>query len=251
MVLRNIRVWILSLGNLALAILAILIVLGMLGAMAAMAPYIYSWPLVVALSVGIALSVSGILVARRTDSLLSRRVGILVNASTLGLHSIIAVGFLAFVVSTLLSSRRERFLIPAGYMGDVYVLYNVADGAPATQAHGEATFRVPRDGVVRVEGPMFLGPTRTAYFYEHSDGTLEKIDNLWLSTIPETPENLADRKDIGVFFPRSGTGQGSATACPVQFEQFYVGTKAYLLSEYHEKDVNQYLAQHPIPCAGK
>jgi len=251
MALHNIRVWILSLVNLALAILAVLIVLSMWGAMAAMAPYIYSWPLVVALAAGIVLSLSGISVSKRTDSVLSRRVGILVHASTLGLHLVIAIGFLAFIGSMLLRSRRERFLIPAGYMGDVYLLYNVAGGIPATKAHGETTFRVPRDGVVRVEGPMFPGPTRTGYFYEHSDGTLERIDNVWLSTIPETPENLADSKDIGVFFPRSGTVRGGATTCPVEFEQFYVGTKAYLLSKYREENLDQYLTQHPVPCAGK
>jgi hypothetical protein len=237
--------------NLALACLVILIVFSMLGAMAALAPYIYSWPLIVALIVGIALSVTGILAARRTESRLPRRVGILVHASTLGLHSLIAVGFLAFGVSLLLTSKPERFLIPAGYMGDVYVIYNAADRQPTRQTRGETTFHVPRDGIVRFGGPMFPGPTRTAYFYEHDDGTLEKINNLWLSTISQTPENLADKTDIGVFFPRSGTVQGSSTGCPVQFEQFYVGTKAYLLSEYHKKNLNEYLTQHPIPCAGK
>lgn len=251
MSLRNTQVWMLCLVNLALACLTILTVFSMLGAMAALAPYVYSWPLVVVLIVGVALSVTGILFARRTESRLPRRVGILVHASTLGLHSLIVVGFLAFVVSLLLTSRRERFLIPAGYMGDVFVIYNVADGVPAKQARGETTFRVPRDGILRFEGPMFSGPTRTAYFYEHDDGTLEKIDELWLSTISQTPENLANKADIGVFFPRSGRMQGSSTVCPVQFEQFYVGTKAYLLSEYHAKNLNEYLTQHPIPCAGK
>ena len=249
--LRNTRVWILCLVNLALACLAILIVFSMMGAMAAMAPYVYSWPLVVALIVGIALSVTGMLVARRIESRLSRRVGILIQAATLGLHSVIAVCFLAFTVTLLYTSKRERFLIPAGYMGDIYVLYNVADGESARKAGEETTFRIPKDGILRFEGPMFSGPTRTSYFYEHADGTLEKINNLWLSTIPQTPENLADKADIGVFFPRSGGVQGSSTACPIQFEQFYVGTKAYLLSEYREKNLNEYLTQHPIPCAGK
>jgi hypothetical protein len=249
--LRDTQVWILCLVNLVLACLAILIVFSMMGAVAAMSPYVNSLPLVVALIVGIALSVTGILVARRIKSRLPRRVGILVQAVTLGLHSIIPVGFLAFAVSLLHSSKRERFLIPAGYMGDIYVLYNVADGEPARQAGGETTFRIPRGGILRFEGPMFAGPTRTAYFYEHDDGTLEKINNLWLSTVPQSPENLADKADIGVFFPRSGGVQGNSTACPIQFEQFYVGTKAYLLSEYREKNLNEYLTQHPIPCAGK
>jgi hypothetical protein len=218
-------------------------------AVAALAPYVNSWPLLVAPIVGIALSVTGILIARRTESRLARRVGILVQALTLGAQSLVAVGFLAFLISTFLASRRERFLIPAGYMGDVYVIYNVADGELPSQ--GETTFRVPPDGIVRSRGPMFTGPTRTAYFYEQADGSLEKIGKIWVTTIPETPENVSDKMNTIIFFPRTGTLQASATACMIEFEQFYVGTKAHLFSEYHQKNLYEDLAQHPVSCTAK
>src|ERR1700682_365517 len=64
--------------------------------------------------------------------------------------------------------------------------------------------------------------------------------NLWNTTVQRTPENLANDKDIGIFFPRSGTIADSS-GCTLKYEEFYVGTKAYLLSGYAEKDTNQFL----------
>jgi hypothetical protein len=33
--------------------------------------------------------------------------------------------------------------------------------------------------------------------------------------------------------------------------EFYVGTKAYLLSPYPELNLDEYLAEHPVSCAAK
>lgn len=248
---RNKWLWTVSIVNLALAGLAVLVVLGMLAGIAVIAPYIYTWPLVVVLTLGVAFSVIGILVAKKIESRVPRRFGLLVNGSTLVLHSVFAVAFIASVTFLLVKSRRERFLIPSGYMGDVFVIYDVGDGEPLTQSRGDTTYRIPPGGILRIQGPMFRGPTRTTYYYEHGDGTVEKIANLWLSTIPRTPENLADEKDVGVYFPRTGAVQRSPTTCSVNFEEFYVGTKAHLLSNFHEYGLNQYLNEHPVPCSGR
>ncbi len=250
MSVRDKWLWTLNVLNLALAGLATLIVFEIFVGMAVLAPYINVWPLVVVLILGGAFSVAGIRVAKRTESLVRRRLGFLVNGATLVLHSVIAVALLASITSLLITSRRERFLIPAGYMGDVYVIYNVADGEAARVSSGETIYRIPSTGILRVQGPMDQGSTRTTYYYESNEGTLEKIDNLWPSTIPRTPENLGDDKDLGVFFPRTGTMQGSVNACSIHFQQFYVGTKAHLLSEYREQDLNKYLVEHPVACSG-
>jgi hypothetical protein len=240
-----------SIVNFVLAVLAVLIVLEMLAGMAVIAPYIYTWPLVVVLTLGVAFSVTGILVAKKTESRVPRRFGLLANGSTLILHTVFAFGFIASVTFLLVKSRRERFLIPSGYMGDVFVIYDVRDGEPLTQSRGETTYRIPPSGFLRIQGPMFRGPTRTSYYYEHGDGTVELIANLWLSTIPRTPENLADDKDVGVYFPRTGAVQRSPTTCSVNFEEFYVGTKAHLLFNFHEHGLDQYLNEYPVPCSGK
>ena len=75
---------------------------------------------------------------------------------------------------------------------------------------------------------------------------LNIIGNLWSTTVQRTPENLANDKDTGIYFPRSGTFTDS-TGCTVKYEEFYVGTKAYLLSDYAEKGTNQILKER---CSG-
>ena len=71
--------------------------------------------------------------------------------------------------------------------------------------------------------------------------------NLWNTTVQRTPENMTNDKDIGIFFPRSGTIADS-TGCAVKYEEFYVGTKAYLLSGYAERNTSQFLIAR---CAAK
>jgi hypothetical protein len=102
------------------------------------------------------------------------------------------------------------------------------------------TFRIPSDGLLDARVPMARGWTRDEYYYERGDGTQRRIGSIWNTTVPRTPENLANDKDIGIFSPRSGT-IADWTGCTLKYEEFYVGTKAYLLSGYAEKDTNQIL----------
>jgi len=47
--------------------------------------------------------------------------------------------------------------------------------------------------------------TRTEYDYQMETWSPERIRNFWPTTIHPTAENLANDRDIGVFFPRTGT----------------------------------------------
>jgi hypothetical protein len=147
------------------------------------------------------------------------------------------------------SSRRERFLIPDGYKGDIYVVYNAPDGEPPSK-HGAITYRIPKEGILRVQGPMIRDWTRRPeYYYQLDTGKLDHIGNFWPSTIHPTQENLANDKDVGVYFPRCGSSTDSA-GCSVEYEQFYVGTKAHLLTKYKEMDISAYFREHPV-CASQ
>jgi len=81
------------------------------------------------------------------------------------------------------------------------------------------------------------------YYYEKQNGSLVQIRNFW-PTKSFDAENLANHKDLGVFFPRTGKFT-DANGCSVQFEQFYVGTKAHLLSQYRQIDLARYFRDHP------
>jgi hypothetical protein len=149
------------------------------------------------------------------------------------------------------------YLIPDGYMGNVYIFYNVPDGVPLKHEGRALVYEIPEDGILRSQSqgnPELMAPQ---YFYVKPDGTREKITGFWPSSIHDTPENRAD-KTIGIFFPRTGSIGGitipkgggpsiSKFKCDIRYEQFYVGTKEYLLSRDDlEKDLHEYVEKHPI-----
>jgi hypothetical protein len=146
----------------------------------------------------------------------------------------------------MFSRRRHTAASDPGYKGDVYIVYGAVDGKPAKPHQAVATFRIPTDGILYITVPMAGGWTRDEYYYERGTGTQHRIGNLWSTTVQRTPENLANDKDIVIFFPRSGTIADS-TGCTVKYEEFYVGTKAYLLCGYAERDTNQILKER---CSG-
>jgi hypothetical protein len=236
-------VWIVTIANAIVAVLLLLALYGIVLALAVLAPYIYTWPLFAVLLVGVALSIVGLKLSLRVASRVARRVGYLVNGCALALNVVVILG----VAAIFIGSTKERVIIPEGYKGDIYVIHGAADGQPSKTRWG-LTYRVPPDGILRTRESLLRGWTTREYYYERQDSSLERIRDFWPTTIPRTPENLTNDKDIGVFFPRTGTFTDS-TGCSVQFEQFYVGTKAHLLSKYREVNIGRYILDHPVGCS--
>jgi hypothetical protein len=156
-------------------------------------------------------------------------------------------------------AEHEIHLIPAGYMGNIYIFHNVPDGEPLKYEGRARVYEIPKDGILRSQSPLNKGrwiPT-PQYFYVTPDGKREKITGYWPTSIHDTAENRADRT-IGIFFPRMG---GSLTGftlkddgtsipkytCDIHFDQYYVGTKLFLLTHSDlEKDLHAYVKEHPI-----
>lgn len=235
------RLWIVTLANIAVAGLLLLVIYSVMLALAVLAEF-SAWPLYLLLAIGIALSITGLVFAKAVTSRVSRRITFVVNGCALAFDFLLIIG----LATLFFSSRRERFLIPDGYKGDIYVVYNAPDGEPQNR-HGAITYRIPKEGILRVQGPMIRGWTWTEYYYQLDTGKVDHIANFWPSTIHPTQENLANDKDVGVYFPRSGSSTDS-TGCSSEYEQFYVGTKAHLLTQYKEKDISAYFREHPA-CA--
>ena len=151
----------------------------------------------------------------------------------------------------------EIHLIPAGYMGNIYIFHNVPGGEPLKREGRARVYKIPKDGILWSQSPMNLGWSFTPqYFYVTLDGKHENIVGYWPTSIHDTPENRAD-KTIGIFFPRTGSLSGFTTkndgtsspefTCDIQFEQYYVGTKLFLLSSPDlERDLHAYLKEHPV-----
>lgn len=152
----------------------------------------------------------------------------------------------------------EIHLIPAGYMGNIYIFHNVPDGEPLKREGRARVYEIPKDGILRSQSPENPGwGSKPQYFYVTPDGKREEITGYWTSSIHNTPENRAD-KTLGIFFPRTGSlsgiqinKDGSTSvpehACKISFEQYYVGTKLFLLTTPDlEKDLHAYVKEHPI-----
>jgi hypothetical protein len=232
--------WILTATNIVVVILLLIVIYGIMLALAVLAPEISESPLYFLLTIGLVLSLTGLIFSKGVVSHTSRRITRIVNTCALAFNLVIVIG----LAMLFYGSTRERFLIPDGYKGDIYIVYGAKDGQLLNK-HREITLTIPTDGILRVQGPMTNEWTRPEYYYQSRTGELDHIHDFWPSTIHPTPENLANNKDIGVFFPRTGRVTDSA-GCPVEYEQFYVGTKAHLLTEYKEKDFSQYLREHPV-----
>jgi hypothetical protein len=232
---------IITLANLVVAVLVVLGLFEALLALSVLAPEISSWQLLTLLAIGIPISAVGLWLTKNLGSRVWRRLGLLINGAAIALYATIILGIGVLLIRT----TNRRFIIPEGYKGDVYILYGDPNGKPAIR-HATITFSIPTDGVLYTTAPVVGGWTRDEYYFEDRNGAQRRIGNLWSTTVQQTPENLANNKDIGIFFPRSGTIADS-TGCTAKFEQFYVGTKAYLLSGYAAKDTNQILKE---VCSG-
>jgi hypothetical protein len=235
--------WILTILNVLILVLAVLVIWATLS-LIGIAAEIPGWPLLTLLSVGEIFSLAGVLVARRVESRKLRSFGLIANAPTLAFHSIIWVGLAILFIRV----PRERFLIPDGYMGDIYVIHGVAEGKPEVRSSREVTYRIPQDGILLTQAPMNRGFARSLYYYERSDGALKRIWNEWNTTIQRTPENIANKKDVGIFFPRTGSGQYGSESCSIEYDEFSIGTPAYLLSRSRAKDLTPYLKEHLARC---
>ena len=237
------RLWIVTVANVSVVVLLLLVLYAIELLLAVLAPEISGWPLYILVPSGIVLSLVGLRFGQRVASRTSRLIAYVVNGGSLVFNISIVLGFVALFVS----STKEQFLIPEGYKGDVYVLYGAADGAPPSHTRWSVTYRIPQGGVLRVQGPMTRNWTRTEYDYELETGKVYRIPNSWPTTIHRTAENIANNKDLGVFFPRTGTTT-DAEGCSVEYQLFYVGTKAHLLTEYKPLDLAAYLKEHPVGC---
>lgn len=240
------KFWIVTVANLVAAVFLAVIVYGMMLAFAVIAPEISVWPLFTAVPVGLMLSIAALRITRRLTSRGCRIWGYVLHGCIFAVNPAIVLSVAVLFFGTV----TEKFLIPEGYEGDVYATFNSSGGVREARTRWQVTYVIPADGILRTDGPMPAGLTRPEYFYRRVDGTLEKIRNFWPTTIHKIPENLSNDSDIGIFFPRTGTAT-YADGCSVEFEQFYFGTKAFLLTNYKQKKLSEYVHEHPGACGRK
>jgi hypothetical protein len=225
---RRIWLWVFSIAAVVLLLLAIGYACLVLLALAAMASEIIIWPLITALALGSIVASVGLVLASRKPR---RSAAVVVNVLAVVGH---LVGLILVFLPTVLAVE-QRYVIPDGYMGEVIIVYGVASGAPEQRAEsGAVTYDIPETGLLITTGEPDRTWVRDTYFYRRRDGSLNKIEARWNTTIHDTSENRADTSN-GIYL-RTGIGVMNSPGCrQIEFYSFVVGTKSFILSGYSPK----------------
>ena len=216
--------WVVSFANLMVCAFLLLLVYAYL-LLAGIAAGIVAWPYYVTLLCGFLLSIvawvlSGILIGK------TKRIGRIFNGALFLIYAVIvAVG-----VSMWFRATRRLFLVPAGFQGDLYIVHDPWHGISGTKGFWRTKYIFPSDGflVVSDPAPEFYNDK---YQYIYPDGTVQIIHDAGPGTLPDTPENRQNTKEVVTYFGRS-SNYGGREECPV--EEISIGTRAFLLARQSE-----------------
>jgi hypothetical protein len=122
----------------------------------------------------------------------------------------------------------EIHLIPAGYVGDVTIVFNASDGQPFDVEDGARLYRIPTSGILFTQFPLNNGTSPDQrYFLVAPDGERQPIARSGAS-VDDTRENRA-KPDVEIFSQTRGHIQAGPRSCPIEYEQYFVGTRAQFL----------------------
>ena len=175
-----------------------------------------------------------------------------------------AYGLAILLALSALAGCAERaepatYLVPAGLVGEVYIIFGVTDGAAPETRDGRRIYRIPSDGVLRTQFAPTYGWSTPAFFYVGSTETdVVSIPRGPGSTIHDTPENRSNPQvEILAYvtgttaapIPGSPGSFSSDAPCSVKYASFFVGTRSQLLNHTHRLDISEYLKLNPVRCA--
>ncbi len=171
-----------------------------------------------------------------------------VGLPVLAVFLITLLSFGRLAAGRALSKRAEPeiHLIPAGYMGDVYIIHNASEAAPPEYEEGRRVYRIGSDGVHKTQldrNNLLRMAGDRLFFYVGQDGTRVPITEYWPTTIPDTPENRADTSTVGIYFIQLGTTTRYNPTCETTYTMYSVGTKAHLLKVRTREP-----QPHILPC---
>lgn len=144
----------------------------------------------------------------------------------------IVTGLLALLATgcSAEEGKSEIFLLPEGYQGAFYVVYNIPDGEPLSYEDGSPVYDIPENGVLLSQADVSPGSVRKdEFFYESADGARERIGARWTTSFKDTPEHRSD--DQLYIFGEYLVEYGHTQDCNIYYSDFYVGTKTQALEQ--------------------
>jgi len=151
-------------------------------------------------------------------------------------------------------AKPEIYLIPEGYEGSFYVVFDILTGRKPEYEDKFRVYRIPASGVLQSRFSFnegWLASTDIKYFFINKNGKRTPITHRWLGSLPDTPENRHDPK-IYIFSGGVGTlGLGMSNdknKCTISFSSFIVATKPRILEGIQTVELSSFFNKKPFPC---
>ena len=167
------------------------------------------------------------------------------------------VWLLCTVPGCLEQAEPASHFIPAGFVGEVYIIFGVADGVAPEYRDGRRIYRISEDGILRTQFPP-TGWSRPSYSYISSDeAEASSIPQGPSGTIHDTAENRSSGQveilrsimgGRGAPVPGRPGSFSSNAPCSVKYASYFVGTRSQFLDHTSRFDISEYLDRKPVQC---
>jgi hypothetical protein len=159
---------------------------------------------------------------RSAPSKRNRWLGYALNGNALAVYTLV----LATVATIWLFTTRRRFLIPAGFQGELILVHTPNRGERGRKGLLRTTYRFPISGILFTQDPPPAGLFSDRYEYIYPDGHRQKLGDASPGTLQDNQGSPANKTEVVTYF-RRGDSTKSPTDCAI--EEISVGTRAFLL----------------------
>lgn len=170
----------------------------------------------------------------------------------------LALAIVATLFGCFERAEPATHIVPAGFVGEVLIVFGVPDGVAPEVRDGRRIYRIPETGILRTQFAPTYGWSEPQYFWaSSSDAEATPIPQGPGSTIHDTPENRAHSVPEILHYivgttaapvPDSPGSFSSESPCSVKYARFFVGTRSLFLDHVPQIDVSEYLERNPVEC---
>jgi Family of unknown function (DUF6843) len=152
------------------------------------------------------------------------------------MKSLLTVGVIGFALLLQGRADPETHLIPKGYVGSVTIVFRATSGQRILDEGGARLYQIPSNGILLTEGEPNTGLSPAwRFFTVNVNSERVPIKQIWASTVADTPENRASTA-VEIFYPHRGRMRPSGVPCDVEFDQYFIGTRAQLFAHDEAKE---------------
>lgn len=153
------------------------------------------------------------------------------------------------LASAFSGQRMQVFLIPDGYRGHAYIVYDVPNGETLEETREQVIYSIPEDGVLRLAATTLPETDSTEYFYERPDGSLLRIPRFFVLQLDHdvAPGCGGCGAEIEASSPHLETFEGPA-GCRREVLEFYVDTEDRIFANYQQERLGHYSPDQSVLC---